>query len=100
MKGSENLYNCQSLMSSTSIGGRDSIWKCLGVLLKIESALPKKKNEWRCFKTAKKSQGVTVSHSELNYSNEGEADFLTREWYLHLGIGPLGEVIKSKWNNY
>lgn len=35
----------------------------------------KKKSEKRCFKTAKKSQGVIVSHSELNYSYEGEADF-------------------------
>ena len=74
MKESENLCNCQSLMSSASIGGRDSLWKYLGMLLKIMSTVPKK-SEQRCFKTAKKSQGSIVSHSDLNYSYEGEADF-------------------------
>lgn len=42
MKGRENPFNCQSLMSSAKIGGRDSIWKYLGVLLKIESTVEKK----------------------------------------------------------
>lgn len=43
MKGRENPFNWQSLMSSARIGGRDSIWKYLGVLLKIESTVQKEK---------------------------------------------------------